>query len=55
MNLRPYLPGPALAGALLMLSVATMAAVALHLLVERPCNRLVRGRAPSDALQAPDP
>ena len=36
-----------------MVVVAVLAAVALHVLVERPCNRLLTGRSRSVALAPP--
>jgi peptidoglycan/LPS O-acetylase OafA/YrhL len=52
-NLIPLLPDRALLQVTVMSVVAVLAAVALHLLVERPCNRWLRDRAPSLALADP--
>ncbi|MGY1805885.1 acyltransferase family protein [Blastococcus sp. SYSU D00669] len=52
-NLKPVLPlsAPLVVG--VMLLAAAVCAVALHLLVERPCNALLRGRSRSIALAPP--
>ncbi|MGY1735364.1 acyltransferase family protein [Geodermatophilus sp. SYSU D00684] len=52
-NLIPFLPDHGLLQVTVMSAVAVAAAVALHLLVERPCNRWLRDRAPSLALADP--
>ncbi|MGY1604687.1 acyltransferase family protein [Geodermatophilus sp. SYSU D00815] len=52
-NLRAHLHGPAWAQAAALLAVAAAAAVALHLAVERPVNRLLRGGSASVALAPP--
>ena len=52
-NLLPLLPGGALVQVVVMATVAVLAAVLLHLLVERPCNRRLRDRVPSLALATP--
>lgn len=49
-NLVPVLPGTGVTQVAAMLALATVCAIVLHLLVERPCNRLLRDRAPSLAL-----
>jgi len=52
-NFLPLLPDRALVQVSVMTVAAVVAAVLLHLLVERPCNRLLRDRTPSVALAAP--
>ena len=52
-NLLPVLPDRAWVQATVMTAVASVAAVLLHLLVERPFNRRLRDRAPSLALATP--
>ncbi|SDP69509.1 Peptidoglycan/LPS O-acetylase OafA/YrhL, contains acyltransferase and SGNH-hydrolase domains [Klenkia soli] len=49
-NLRGHLPGPGWLQAVVMLALGAVAAVALHLGVEKPANRLLRGRSRSVAL-----
>ena len=52
-NLVPFLPDQPLVQVPVISAVAVVAAVTLHLLVERPCNRRLRDRAPSLALAPP--
>lgn len=49
-NLLLLLPDDASIQVIVMISVATLCAIALHLAVERPCNRLLRGQGQSLAL-----
>lgn len=49
-NLREHVPAGVLPALLVITPLALLAAVTLHLLVERPMNRLLRDRAPSLAL-----
>lgn len=55
-NLAPYLwgVGPQWVIALLIAAIAGALAVLLHLVVERPCNKLLRGRSRSVALAPPE-
>jgi peptidoglycan/LPS O-acetylase OafA/YrhL len=52
-NLREHVPAGVLPALLVITPLALLAAVTLHLLVERPMNRLLRDRAPSLALAPP--
>ena len=53
LNLRGVLSQPAWVNAAVIVAVSAFAAVALHLLVERPMNRLIRGGRNSVALAEP--
>jgi peptidoglycan/LPS O-acetylase OafA/YrhL len=52
-NLRQHLTGIGVLDAVILVAIAAVCAVALHLGVERPCNRLLRDRSPSVALRIP--
>lgn len=52
-NLLPYMQAAPWLNAAIMVAIALVAAVVLHLGVERPLNRLLRGKSPSVALVDP--
>ncbi len=55
LNLKDHLDVNGWVAAGVMLAVSCLAAVVLHLAVERPFNTLLRGRSPSVALASPPP
>ncbi len=54
LNLRPLLSQPPWVNAAVMVAASALTAVALHLLVERPMNRVIRGGRNSVALAEPE-